>query len=212
MKKFGIFLLMMAAATFASAQDKSADEYKNEGNEFVRNKNFAGALESYKKAISLWGDSVDAATVYNAGMCAQKTKSLDEAYTYYAKAQELGYKEADAAYRMTTILKAQKKLDEYAEAVKQGFEKYKNGKTGNRFRQDYAKLFRDKAFALYNEGAEITKTMQTAAADKMDALKASAKAKFSEAKPLIEQALEIYPDDANAKTIKEGIEKQLASL
>ncbi len=212
MKKFGILMAMLAAATFATAQDKSADEYKNEGNEFVRNKQFAEALDAYKQAITLWGDSVDAATVYNAGMCAQRTKDLDLAYTYYAKAQELGYKEADAAYRQATILKAQKKEDEYVKALESGYEKFKNGKTGSLFKKDYAKHFRDQAFKLYNEGADVTKAMQTAAADKLDELKANAKAKFSEAKPLVEKALEINPDDANAKAIKEGIDKQLAAL
>ncbi len=212
MKKFGLVVALMAAATALSAQDKSADEYKNEGNEFVRNKQFADALASYKQAITLWGDSVDAATVYNAGMCAQRTKELDEAYAFYAKAQTLGYKEADAAYRMASILKAQKKDDEYAKAIEEGFGKYKNGKTGNAFKKDYAKLFRDQAFGLYNEGAEITKAMQTAGADKMDKLKADARAKFSEAKPIIEKSLEINPDDANAKAIKDSIEKQLESL
>lgn len=43
-------------------------------------------------------------------------------------------------------------------------------------------------------------------------MKADAKAKFSEAKPIIEQALEINPDDANAKAIKDGIDKQIATL
>lgn len=212
MKKIGLFMLMLASATFAFAQDKSADEFKNEGNDFVRNKNFAEALASYKQAITLWGDSVDAATVYNAGMCAQKVKSLDEAYAFYAQAQKLGYKEAEAAYRMTTILKAQNKEAEYEQALQQGYEKYKNGKTGNNFKKDYAKLFRDKAFKLYNEGAEITKAMQTAPANKIDNLKTEAKGKFSDAKPIIEQALAINPDDANAKTIKESIEKSLATL
>ncbi len=212
MKKFGLFMVMLATAAMASAQDKSADDFKNEGNDFVREKNFAAAFASYEQALKLWGDSVDAPTAFNAALCAQKTKNFDAAMTYYAKSEELGYKDAESAYRITQILKAQNKSEEYEAALKAGYEKYPNGKTGSLFKKDYAKLFRDKAYKIYNEGVDITKTMQTAKADKVDELKADAKAKFSEAKPIIEQALEINPDDANAKAIKEGIDKQIATL
>ncbi len=212
MKKIGLVMVMLATAVFASAQEKSADEYKNEGNAFVRSKDFASALASYKQALTLWGDSVDEATVFNAGMCAQKTKEYDQAYAYYAQSEQLGYKAAEAAYRMTQILKVQKKTDEYEAAIKAGYEKYPNGKTGSFFKKDYAKVIRDKAFKLYNEGAEITKAMQTAKADKVDDLKAEAKAKFEAALPIVDESLTINPDDANAKQIKDGIEKQIAAL
>ncbi len=58
-----LFFLFLALPLAMAAQDKSADDFKNEGNEFVRTKDFKSALASYEQAITLWGDSVDAATV-----------------------------------------------------------------------------------------------------------------------------------------------------
>ena len=69
-KKICLLFSLVALTFSAMAQDKSADEYKNEGNEFVRNKRFQQALESYQQALKLWGDSVDQQTVFNAGICA----------------------------------------------------------------------------------------------------------------------------------------------
>lgn len=211
-KKICLLFSLVALTFSAMAQDKSADEYKNEGNEFVRNKRFQQALESYQQALKLWGDSVDQQTVFNAGICAEKTKDLDLAISYFTQCKEAGFKEPDAAYRIALLLKKQKKTDEYKTAVEAGYETYKNGKTGNLFKKELAKIYRDEAMGIFNEGADVTKQMQSASGAKLDELKAQAKAKFREAMTAIDKSLDINPDDANAKTVKQNIEKQLAAF
>ena len=51
-----LFCLFLALPFVMAAQEKSADDFKNEGNEFVRAKNYKSALASYEQEISLWGD------------------------------------------------------------------------------------------------------------------------------------------------------------
>ena len=86
-------------------------------------------------------------------------------------------------------------------------------KTADLFAKELGKYYRDKGNAIYKEAADIiAKTQTVTDAKQMDKLKAQAKAKFMEAKPLIEKAIEIYPKDKNSKAILEGIEKNVASL
>lgn len=214
MKKIGLLLGIMLSAVVTFAQEeKTADQYKNEGNEYVRNKSYAQALASYREALKLWGDAVDTATVFNAGMCAQNVKDLDAALVYYKRSADLGYKKAEASYRIALIYKGQKKEKEYLEALNSGYENFKTGKTADLFAKELGKYYRDKGNAIYKEAADIiAKTQTVTDAKQMDKLKAQAKAKFMEAKPLIEKAIEIYPKDKNSKAILEGIEKNVASL
>lgn len=207
MKKFGLLvsLLAVALSTPILAQEKSADEYKNEGNEFVRTKKYQQALDSYKQAITLWGDNVDAATVFNAGICATNIKDFDLANQYYDKAIEMNYKPGDAAYRKARILKSQKKEDEYAAAIEAGYKTYTNGKIAMQFKKSYVAVLRDKAADKHAEGVKITEAMQKPGVNLVD-LKAKLKSVAQEGLPFIEQALTINPDDAASKKVKTALE------
>ena len=211
MKRIGIIISMLVMAMGVFAQDKSADEFKNEGNEFVRNKQYQQALESYKQAISLWGEDADAATLFNAAQCAQKTKESELAMDLYTQAREKGYKPAEATYAIAQLYKAQNNEEKYFETLETGYKTYTEGKAANLFKKDLGKYYRDKGLALYNEGAGILKSAQTASADKYDEIKANAKEKFAAAKPLVEKALEINPGDQNAKVMMQKIETNLAA-
>lgn len=206
--------LCLAALTLGlAAQEKTADEWKNEGNEAVRNKQHQQALECYQKAITMWGDSVDIPTVFNAGICAFNLKQFDVAQKYFTQSKTANYKVEECAYRIAMILNKQKKDEEYHAALEEGYATYKNGKFAAMFKKDLAKWYRTLALADYNAGAEITKKCATVKdAKQMDKLKAEAKEKYEAAMPNIDKALEINPDDANSKQVKEGLEKQLAAL
>ncbi len=215
MKKFGFIIAALALSLCANAQDqKTANQYENEGNEFVQAKKFQQALESYEQAYAIKGDSLNPKTIFNAGLCAQKTKNLDKAITYFAKTETLGYKPDESAYRIAQSLRAQSKTDEYVSQLQTSLEKYTSGKFNTLMKKDLAKYYRDQSLSLFNEGADVTKKFAANASNesKLNELKEEAKAKFNEALPLAEKALEINPDDMGAKQIKEGIAKQLESL
>ena len=214
MKKFGIIIAAMTLSIAANAQDKTANQYENEGNEFVQAKRFKQALESYDQAYALKGDSLSPKTLFNAGLCAQKTSNFDKAISYFSKTESLSYKADESAYRIAQSLRAQKKTDEYLAQLQSGLEKYKSGKFATLMKKDLAKNYRDQALKLFNEGADVTKQFaaNTANKEKMEELKDAAKAKFNEALPLADKALEVNPEDKGAMQIKESIAKQLANL
>ena len=53
MKKFGFVIAALALTLGANAQEKTANQYENEGNSFVQEKKFQQALESYEQAYAL---------------------------------------------------------------------------------------------------------------------------------------------------------------
>ena len=123
-----LFYLFLALPFMVMAQEKSADDFKNEGNEFVRTKDYKSALASYEQAITLWGDSVDAATVYAAADCARRVKSNDTAIKYYQKSEALEYKGDFCAFYIADIMKDQNKESEMEAVLIAGIEKYGDGK------------------------------------------------------------------------------------
>ncbi len=215
MKKFGFVIAALALALGANAQEKTANQYENEGNAFVQEKKFQQALESYEQAYAMKGDSISPKTLFNAGICAQKTNAYDKALDFYTKTEALDYRPAESAYRAAAMLRAQKNTDAYVEKLTTSIEKYSSDKKFCALmRKDLAKHYRDQGLKLFNEGADVTKKFaaNNANQDKLAELKEEAKSKFNEALPFVEKALEVNPEDAGAKQIKEGIEKQLANL
>ncbi len=209
--KLSVKILLMAAfMPFAAmAQEKTADEFKNEGNEFVRNKNYKAALASFEQAIELWGDSVDQATVYNAADCARRTKQFDTAIKYYQKSVELNYKADFSTYYIADILGDQGKDEEMEAVLVDGFAKYKIGKAAGVIKKSLAGYYVKKGAAIYNEGNNILGTSATAKPEEYASITAKAKEKFTEAKPWIEKALEVDATNANALKVMEGLNEQL---
>lgn len=214
MKKFGIILAALALSLGAYAQDKTANQWENEGNEFVQNKQFQQALDAYEQAYAIKGDSLSPKTIFNAGLCAQKCQALDKAVTYFSKAESLDYKPGEAAFQIVKTLDKQGKTDEYVQKLTESAEKYPNGKAGTLLKKELAKYYRSQSLKLFNEGADITKQFAANVSNesKLAELKEQAKAKFNEALPLAEKALEINPEDKGAAQIKDGIAKQIANL
>lgn len=214
MKKFGIIIAALTLSFAANAQEKTANQYENEGNEFVQAKKFQQALESYDQAYAIKGDSLNPKTMFNAGLCAQKTGNFDKAISYFSKTEQLSYKAEESAYRIAQSLKAQKKTDEYVQQLQAGIEKYKNGKFPTLMKKDLTKNYRDQALKLYNEGSDISKQFAANAAnkEKLDELKAAAKDKYTEAIPFLEKALEVNPEDPAANQVKGAVEKALSTL
>ncbi len=203
---------MIAASTIfaANAQDdKTADEYKNEGNEFVRAKNFQDALTSYEKAIEMWGDSIDAPTVYNAATCAKNTNQLDKAEKYFKLSIENNYKADFSTYYLAEVYGKQNAPEARLETLEKGFATYKTGKPASFIQKGLMKEYRDKAMGYYNEGNTILGECQNAKPEQYAEIQGRAKVKFQEAKPWIEKALEVAPADETCQQIANNINEQL---
>lgn len=205
-----LFLLLLAMPMLCFAQDeKSADDYKNEGNEFLRNKNNQDALASYQKAIELWGDSVDKATIYNAATCAKNIQDYDTALKYYNQSIELGYKADYSLYYIAEVYGKQGKTEERIAKLEEGYGLYKEGKVASFIQKGLSKEYVNKANAYYKEGNTILQEAQTAKPEQYAEIESRAKVKFKEANTWVEKALEVNPTDANATNMKAALAKVL---
>ncbi len=200
-----MLLLMTTVITASMAQDKSADEYKNDGNAAVREKNYQVALEAYKQAITLWGDSADAATVYNAADCARRIAEYDTAIELYNKAITLDYKADFSTYYIAEVYGKQNKIEERIALLETASEKYTEGKVASFIKKGLAKEYTNKAMDAYKEGSAILAQSQNAKPEQYKEIESRATAKFAEAKPWVDKVLAVDPDNANAKTILNGI-------
>lgn len=205
-----LLALTLATPMMSYAQDdKTADEYKNEGNAFAREKNYQDALASFQKAIELWGDSVDAATVYNAAECAKKINQFDEAVNLYQKSAALGYKTDYSKYYIADIYGKQSKNEEKLALLEESLPNCQDAKVKSFMVKAIVKDYRDKAMAHYNEGNKILGECQTAKPEQFDEIKGRAKEEFKQAKPLIDKALTFDPENETLKKINTQLKEQL---
>ncbi len=196
---------MVAIVPASIAQDKSADEYKNEGNAAVRAKNYQEALEAYKQAITLWGDSADIMTVYNAADCARRLAEYDTAIEYYNKSIASDYKADYATYYIAEIYGKQDKTEERIALLEEAAQKYTEGKVASFIKKGLAKEYTTKAMAYYKEGSAILAESQNAKPEQYKEIQDRAAVKFAEVKPWVEKVLSVDPENANAKNILNGI-------
>ncbi len=204
-----LFCLFLALPFVMAAQEKSADDFKNEGNEFVRAKDFKSALASYEQAITLWGDSLDAATVYAAADCARRTKQADKAQTFYQKSIELDYKADFATYYLSDILKDAGKDAEMEALLVSGLEKYTSGPAASAMKKTLVGYYLKQGLEPYNEAGKILATTATAKPEEYEAITAKANEKFAEARPFVEKALALDGANENAKKMMSEIISRL---
>jgi len=204
-----VFLMSLGAVV---AQEESAVELKNQGNEALRAKNYKGALESFEKAIAAWGEEeMDAAMVYNAATSARKIKNHEKSQKYYEESKKLGYKADAATYYIATSLKSRGKAEEMEKVLLAGVEEFPTSKYTAHMKKQLAGLYVKESNALYTKGQEILNTRADGNRDQWDAIKEKAKVVLDEATSIANKALEYDATNKNAKAILAGIETFLAS-
>ena len=217
MKKM-IFVFVLCFS-FANLIAQDAASFKNAGNDALKVKDFAKAIENYEKAIAVWGTAApDYAMIYNTAVCAIQIKDYAKAAKYFDQTIAGNYKPEDSLFNKAMVLKLQKKNEEYVKVLNEGIVKYPEN---TKFKAELSKYYVIEGSVQYNGGATLLKS----AIDKIKSKKykdtkdpayladiEKVKKEFSDAIPLLEKALELNPTDANAKTMKANCEKQLKTL
>jgi len=217
MKKM-IFVFVLCFS-FANLIAQDAATFKNAGNDALKVKDFAKAIENYEKAIAVWGTAApDYAMIYNTAVCAIQIKDYAKAAKYFDQTIAGNYKPEDSLFNKAMVLKLQKKNEEYVKVLNEGIVKYPEN---TKFKAELSKYYVIEGSVQYNGGATLLKS----AIDKIKSKKykdtkdpayladiEKVKKEFSDAIPLLEKALELNPTDANAKTMKANCEKQLKTL
>lgn len=193
--------LLLVTIVGGIAQDKTAAEYKNEGNTALRAKNYKLALENYEKAIANWneGEEMDASMVYNTGYCALKSKDYEKAVKYYSQAKELNYKPDGASFFIAYAYKAMGNEDEMEKVLSQALKDYPDSKYVGKMKKMLVTYYLKEGAVPYNEASKILATAASADPSQYDAITAKANAKFEQAKPYFEKVLSIDPNNESAK-------------
>ena len=203
-------LLMFPMMAFAQ-ETVHPDTLKNQGNALVKAKKFKEALDAYQQAITLWGDTADAATVYNAGDCARRIEEYETSNKLYQQAIDLGYKKADyATYYIAENYGKMKLVDERIAQLEKGHEQFKDGKVASLIAKNLTKEYVKKANAQIVEGNKILGEIQASTKpEQRTAIEARAKEVFQAAKEWNDKAFAIDANSEDAKKIGEIIAQQL---
>ncbi len=186
------------------AQEKDAVTYNNEGNEFVRNKDYKSAYQAYIKAIELYKaeGKTDTALVYNTGYCAYKSKKYDDALPYLKQAADFGYKGAKPYIYLAQIQSKKKDYDGMEEYLLKGLEKYPKDKNLNKL---MGSMYLKKGLVFFKQGNKIKKAANDSGLNKTDPDKfkaeyAKADEQFKKALPFFEKSRKYSPK--NKSTLK----------
>lgn len=217
MKRIAFILLLLIGTGTLFAQE-SAKLY-NAGNDALKAKDYAKALENYEKAVAVWGTAPqDYGMLYNCGICAIQLKDYEKAIKYFDQCYTNNFKPEDALYYKAALYKVLKNNDAYLKAINEGVTKFpQNAK----FKGDLSKTYFSEGVSHYNTGNAILK----GAVDKINAKKfkdakdpgymaemAKAKKEFGDAIPSFDKAIELNAADEKAKEIKAACEKQVKAL
>ncbi|MCT4587322.1 MAG: tetratricopeptide repeat protein [Carboxylicivirga sp.] len=212
MKYLATLSLVLLMSLGAIAQEESAAELKNQGNEALRAKNHKLALECFEKAIAAWGEEeMDAAMVYNTATCARKIKNYEKAQKYYEESKKLGYKADVSTYYTASSLKSMGKKEEMEKVLLAGIEEYGTSKYVGHMKKMLAGYYVKESNSRYVKGQEILNTRVDGNRDQWDAIKAKAKVVLDEATGFAKKALELDATNKNAQAILTGIENFLKS-
>jgi len=197
-------VLFMFAGAFA--QDKTAAEYKNEGNAALKAKNYKLALENYEKAIANWedGTEMDSKMIYNAATCARKIKDYDKAIKYYTQSKDLKYRADLATYYIAYSLKNQGKEKEMEQVLTNALKEFPNSKYLGHMKKMLVTYYLKEGSVPFNDATKIWDTYNNLSESQRtqelyDKTAVKANVKYEEAKPFFDKVLTIDPNNASAK-------------
>lgn len=202
--KYWILSLFIGISVYTFGQEKDAVTYNNEGNEFVRNKDFKSAYKSYLKVLELFKaeGKTDTNLIYNTGYCAYKSKKYDEAIPYLKQAADLQYKEAMPYVYLAQISSKKKNYKDMEADLQKGLKKYPKDKN---LKKLMGVCYLKQGLLFFNEGNKIKKNANDSKLNETDPEKfkaeyAKADEEFKKALPLFEKSYQY--NGKNKSTMK----------
>jgi tetratricopeptide (TPR) repeat protein len=216
MKRFFLAIVFCFGIVVGFAQDeKGAIDFKNEGNEALRSKDYAGALKLYEQALSKWGDEPkDTAMVYNMAVCAYQSKDFDKAIKLLDETIAMDYKKETALLYKINTYRLTKNDAEYEKTLEVALA---NSPDDDKIKGMLANVYLKEANVFYTAGANILKDAAADVAaskykttdDQYKVATEKAKDEFKKALPLVEKALVIDPENATGKQLKAACEQNI---
>jgi len=202
MKKLVLAVILLFGITLVNAQEKTAKEYKIEGVDASKAKDFQKGLTAFETAITLYEKEgkTDTALYYNVGVCAYKVKEYDKAVSYFDKTINLNYKSCNAYLYKANILNKQKKYDEMQKVCATGTSRCP--KYQSKFNKILFNYNLKTGIGIYNTAAKKQSAAAQYASSKPDKYKSEmtkVKSEFKKALPYLEKAHKLNASDETCK-------------
>ena len=110
MKKLLVIAVLIFGISTIYAQDKTAADFRKEGKDAYRSKDYKTAFVAFKNAIEANKKAgvVDTSLFYNTAYCSYKSKKYSDASGYFMKSIELGYKKEKSYIFAANSIKKQR--------------------------------------------------------------------------------------------------------
>lgn len=210
MKKLLIAVVLVIGITSLNAQDKTAKDYKIEGADAYKAKDYATGLSSFEKSIQMYEaeGKTDTTLYYNAAICAIKVKEYQKSVDFFNKSIGFDYKTCKSTLYKANALDKLENYEEMETVCTEGATKCPKYK--KKFNEIVFNHYLKSGLEIFNEAAQMQSTATPLAQSNPDQYKAEmvkVKAKFTESLPSLEKAHEIKPDDENCnKALKQAYE------
>ena len=195
-----LLLVLIFGVSLLNAQDKSAKDYKIEGAEAYKVKDYQKGLTSFEKSIQMYeaDGKVDTSLYYNAAICALKVKDYDKSLQYFNRSINLNYKPCKSQLYKANAYKKKKDYATMETECNNGISscpKYKS-KFNDLLFGYYLKSGLDVFNAAAKMQADVTPLASTDP-DKYVSEMEKVKAEFNKSIPMLEKASRIKPEDQN---------------
>ncbi len=198
----GVLLITLLTSTFAQ-EEKSAAEFKNDGNAALKTKDYKTALASYESALKVWDEAeeMDAAMVYNTATCARKLKKNELSIKYFTQSKDLDYKADICTYYIAKAYKEMGKEQDMEKVLLAGVKDYATSKYVGHMKKELAVYYVKDANDYFTKGVSLLNTRTDANRDQWDSIKEKAGVELNKAVELANTALEYQATNQAAKTI-----------
>jgi len=195
-----LLLVLIFTVSLLSAQDKSAKDYKIEGAEAYKAKDYQKGLTSFEKSIQMYeaDGKVDTSLYYNAAICALKVKDYDKSLQYFNRSITLDYKPCKSQLYKANAYKKKKDYVTMETECNNGITscpKYKS-----KFNDLLFGYYLKSGLDIFNSAAKMQADVTPLAStdpDKYVSEMEKVKAEFNKSIPMLEKANLINPEDQN---------------
>jgi tetratricopeptide (TPR) repeat protein len=201
-KLFLLTCIFLGGVLLVNAQDKTAKEYKIEGAEAYKAKDFKKGLSSFEQAISLYeaDGKTDTTLYFNAGICALKLEDYEKSIKMFDRSIGFEYKTCKSMLYKATSLKMLKRYTEMEEICTAGVTSCSENATD--FNDLLFQYYLSSGLDIYNAAAkkqaEVTPLAKTDA-EKYKAEMVKVKADMTNSLPMLEKANKINPANEDCK-------------
>ena len=202
MKKLLFAVVLVIGITSLNAQDKTAKDYKIEGADAYKAKDYAKGLSSFEKSIQMYEaeGKIDTTLYYNAAICAIKVKEYQKSVDFFNKSIGYDYKTCKSTLYKANALDKLENYEEMETVCTEGVTqcpKYKS-----KFNEIVFNYYLKSGLEVFNEAAKMQSVATPLAQSNPDEYKAEmekVKAKFNDSLPMLEKAHDLNPKDESCK-------------